>query len=64
LTLDDVWVPLYPMVYGNPTDTAAPAADVTLNFGATPFKYDPRPALGASASGLELRWGESTPAQL
>jgi hypothetical protein len=63
LTLDDVWVPIYPMVYGNPRNEASTEMDVTVNFGATPFKFDPRPLLGASASGLELRWGDNTPAQ-
>jgi hypothetical protein len=60
LTLDDVWVPLYPMVYGNPNEPISASMDLTVNFGATPFRFDPRPVLGARASGLELRWGANT----
>jgi hypothetical protein len=63
LTLDDVWVPLYPMVYGNPNEPLAAGMDISVNFGATPFRFDPRPVLGARAAGLELRWGANTTAQ-
>ncbi len=64
LTLDDVWVPLYPMVYGNPHEPLSTSMDVTVNFGTDPFKFDPRPLLGASAGGLEMRWGANTPPRL
>jgi hypothetical protein len=63
LTLDDVWVPLYPMVYGNPNEPLAAGMDLSVNFGARPFRFDPRPVLGARAAGLELRWGANTSAQ-
>jgi hypothetical protein len=54
LTLDDVWVPLYPMVYGNPQDGAG--ADISINFGAQPFQFDPR-KLVPGGSDLQLGWG-------
>jgi PKD repeat protein len=60
--LDDVWVPLHPMAYGNPQGSAAPAMDVTLNFGASPFQFDPRAILngaGVDTTGLELGWGDA-----
>ena len=57
LTLSDVWVPLYPMVYGNPLDDN-PGPDFTVNFGATPFQFDPRPLVpGAGADPFQLGWG-------
>ncbi len=57
LTLSDVWVPLYPMVYGNPLDDNR-GPDFTVNFGATPFQFDPRPLVpGASAAPFQLGWG-------
>ena len=40
IALDDVTVPIYPMLYGNPTVTPSGSAE-TINFGATPFHYDP-----------------------
>jgi hypothetical protein len=60
LQLDDVWVPLYPMLYGNPPDAPLVGSDMTINFGARPFVFDPRASLtaaGIDASELELGWG-------
>lgn len=62
MQLDDVWVPIYPMTYGNPQGSVAPAMDVTLNFGATSFQFDPRAILNAASvdtTGLELGWGDA-----
>jgi hypothetical protein len=62
MQLEDVWVPIYPMAYGNPQGSTAPAMDVTLNFGATPFQFDPRAILstaGEDTTGLELGWGDA-----
>jgi hypothetical protein len=62
LQLDDVWVPIYPMAYGNPQGSRAPAMDVTLNFGAAPFQFDARAILngaGVDTTGLELGWGDA-----
>jgi len=61
MVLEDVWVPLYPMVYGNPTGNAAPY-DARVNFGATPFELNPILALtnaGIDTTGLELGWGDA-----
>jgi hypothetical protein len=55
LTLDDVWVPLYPMVYGNPLDDV-PGPDLTVNFGEAPFQFEPR-ALVPGGAMLQLGWG-------
>jgi PKD repeat protein len=54
LLLDDIWVPIYPMVYGNPQDSMG--SDITINFGATPFQFDPR-ALVPGGSAMQLGWG-------
>jgi hypothetical protein len=54
MTLDDVWVPIYPMVYGNPQDIEGP--DISVNFGAAPFQFDPR-SLVPEASQMQLGWG-------
>jgi hypothetical protein len=62
LYLDDVWTEIYPMVYGNPTTTTADSYDERINFGATPFTYDPVAALtaaGIDATGLEVGWGDA-----
>jgi PKD repeat protein len=62
LVLDQVWEPLYPMVYGNPPDAPVPFPDMTLNFGTKPFAQDPRTILsaaGVDVSALELGWGLS-----
>jgi hypothetical protein len=57
-----VWIPLYPMLYGNPPDAPVAGSDMTLNFGARPFAFDPRAVLGAAgidASALQLGWGSA-----
>jgi hypothetical protein len=54
LLLDDIWVPIYPMVYGNPQDSMG--SDITINFGAQPFRFDPR-ALVPGGSAMQLGWG-------
>ncbi len=60
--MHDVFVPVYPMLYGNPTGQGLPY-DSRANFGATAFVQDPCAALqsyGVSASDLaDLRvgWG-------
>jgi hypothetical protein len=62
LALDDVWVPVHPMVYGNPQGTAPPAMDLTVNFGASPFQFDARAILtaaGVDTTGLSLGWGDA-----
>ena len=61
LTLDDVTVPIYPMLYGNPSVSNEPF-DAEINFGALPFQYDPAAVLisnGVNPSGLELGWGDA-----
>lgn len=62
MTLDDVTVPIYPMLYGNPTDSGTDY-DAEINFGASPFRYDPVGVLSAAGydpSGLVLGWGGET----
>jgi hypothetical protein len=54
MTLDDIWVPIYPMVYGNPQDIDGP--DISINFGADPFQFDPR-TLVPGGSAMQLGWG-------
>jgi hypothetical protein len=61
LTLDEVWLPIYPMLYGNPTNSVEPY-DNRLNVGGTPFQNNPVTALtnaGVSTVGFEPYWGES-----
>jgi hypothetical protein len=62
LELEDVWVEIYPVLYGNPTDlTVAGEFDEAINFGATPFHYDAAAALtayGVSTAGFEAGWGD------
>lgn len=61
MTLDDVWVPLYPQLYGDPTANEAPF-DNEINFGATPFHNNPVMALtnaGVSTAGFEVGWGDA-----
>ncbi|HKU37885.1 MAG TPA: hypothetical protein VJR89_07055, partial [Polyangiales bacterium] len=64
LELRDATVPVYPMLYGNPTDAGAPW-DMEINFGASPFHEDPLTVLreaGIDPSGLRLCWGEANTA--
>ena len=56
LELDDVWTPVYPMIYGNGGGPAG-AMDMTVNFGASPFHFNPVAILGAKGAGLQLGWG-------
>lgn len=60
LLLEDVWVPIYPMLYGNIGEPPPPGFDMTANFGAAPFRIDARgilTAAGVDASALKLGWG-------
>jgi hypothetical protein len=61
IRMTDATVPVYPMVYGNQTRPAtATGPDVTINFGAAPFQYDPLPLLtakGVDVSGFQRGWG-------
>lgn len=62
LVLDDVWTPIHPMVYANPTDSVPPALDWIVNFGTSPFVFDPAAALAAEnvdTAGFELGWGDA-----
>jgi hypothetical protein len=59
LQLRDATVPVYPMLYGNPTNAGA-EWDMEINFGGSPFHEDPVAALqaaGIDTSGLQLCWG-------
>jgi hypothetical protein len=59
LHLTDATVPIHPMLYGNPTYTGA-EWDLAINFGGTPFHYDPEATLrtaGIDASDLVPCWG-------
>jgi hypothetical protein len=61
LTLDDVWGPIYPMVYGDPRNTPSLDWDVTVNFGASAFQFPNAQtilnAAGVDTTGLSLGWG-------
>jgi hypothetical protein len=62
LLLDDVWVEVYPMIYGNETGLAGDGYDMAIHFGEDGFAYDPRAALeryGADASALAVGWGRA-----
>ena len=62
--LTDATVPIYPMLYGNPTGAGADW-DLSINFGAMPFHYDAKAALGAAgvdASSLRMCWGAANTA--
>jgi hypothetical protein len=64
LELDEVWVPLYPMLYGNPPDAPLAGSDLTINFGARPFVFDARAILsaaGVDATALQMGWGSAPP---
>jgi hypothetical protein len=57
--LDEITVPVYPFVYGNPISPDG-SFDVSVNFGATAFHYQPAAVLqaaGFDASGLQVGWG-------
>jgi hypothetical protein len=59
IPLTDVTVPIYPMLYGNPTTTPSGPAE-SINFGAKPFHYDAASALrGANVdvTGFKAGWG-------
>ena len=59
LQLRDATVPVYPMLYGNPTNTGA-QWDMEINFGGSPFHEDPDAVLqaaGVDTSELRLCWG-------
>lgn len=56
--LDDVTVPIYPLLYGNPSGNGQ-ANDARMNFTG-PFHYAPASVLGnngVDTSGLQLGWG-------
>ncbi len=60
LRLTDATVPIYPMLYGNPTIATADW-DAEINFGGAPFRYDPARVLsgaGIDASSLVACWGD------
>ncbi|MDB4989162.1 MAG: hypothetical protein JWN04_4340 [Myxococcaceae bacterium] len=65
LKLSDVFVPIFPMLYGNGPESMAQMPqpyDFRINFGATAFNMDPVAALNAAmvdATGLKLGWGVS-----
>lgn len=61
VVLDDVWTEIYPMLYGNPLDTPVGSYDEGINFGGSPFVYDPVAVLGAEGvdtTGLTVGWGD------
>lgn len=63
MVLDDVTLPVYPMVYGNPPVNNEAAYDVEINFGAKAFYYDPAAVLqqaGYDAGDLQVGWGAGT----
>lgn len=62
IDLFDVTTPLYPVLYGNPTDTVDGSYDESLNFGTTPFAYDPATVLaaeGIDVTELGVGWGDA-----
>ena len=62
VVLDDVWVELYPVLYGNPTGLSMSGEyDERINFG-SPFVHDAAAALsayGVDTSAFELGWGDA-----
>jgi hypothetical protein len=59
INMTDVTVPVYPMLYGNPTGQLS-GSDETINFGTKPFHYDPVTILnhaGIDISQLQVSWG-------
>lgn len=60
ISMPDVWVPIYPMLYGDEQMGGGP--DVAINFGASPFYLDPVTLLNAQSidtTGLELGFGDA-----
>lgn len=61
LLLDDVWVEVFPMLYGNPTFLSERGGfDAAINFGEQPFAYDAHAILeahGVDARELAPGWG-------
>lgn len=58
MTMDDVFLPLYPMAYGDTTEVGELIN--AANFGASPFTFDPHTILssqGVDTSDLVLGWG-------
>jgi hypothetical protein len=62
--MKDVWVPIFPIVYGNQQSGSGP--DVSVNFGAntgtSPFALNPAGVLAGasvSTSGLVVGWGHA-----
>lgn len=64
LELKDATVPIYPMLYGNPTGAGVPW-DMEINFGGTAFHEHPADVLraaGVNADDLVLCWGRANAA--
>ena len=64
LELKDATVPIYPMLYGNPTEAGVPW-DMEINFGGAPFHERPADVLraaGINADDLVLCWGRANAA--
>lgn len=60
MTLTDMFLPIYPMNYGD-TNFVGELINAS-NYGASPFVYDPHAALtvaGVDASALRLGWGDA-----
>lgn len=61
VVMKDVWTPIYPIVYGNPSydlPNTDPGYDITVNF-AGPFTFNPTAILngqGIDVTGLQLGW--------
>jgi hypothetical protein len=61
LTLNDVFTPLYPLLYATSATPGTPDQYQTANFGALPFEQDVDGALqtaGIDSTGLVLGWGD------
>lgn len=63
LVLEDVWVEVYPMLYGNRSGATEPGEyDQAINFGGAPFRYDAAAALtdhGVDTTGFVPGWGDA-----
>jgi hypothetical protein len=58
--LEEVWTPLYPILYGNIAYPPIPGPDLGVNFGATPLAIDAKTILAAAGidvSAMKLGWG-------